>query len=201
MPSNANRQFLDFEKPIKDLIDEIEKLKHSSESKKIDYSATIADLEQKIQDKRKEITELVNLDYSAVRDDNRKVLGLSEGQKLMLRAGLRKLNILEEHFTEFTKDSSGKSNKYPKMLVVCEDTSVSPFVEGFLRSEGLSAEDVTRVDSNRSGEIPKAEWAVVKQKLFNVDKYAQPRVIVSVLMLREGFDVSNICVIVARILN
>jgi acetyl-CoA carboxylase carboxyl transferase subunit alpha len=30
MPSNANRQFLDFEKPIKDLIDEIEKLKHAS---------------------------------------------------------------------------------------------------------------------------------------------------------------------------
>jgi hypothetical protein len=27
MPSNANRQFLDFEKPIKDLIDEIERLK------------------------------------------------------------------------------------------------------------------------------------------------------------------------------
>jgi len=147
-------------------------------------------------DKRKEMTELEELDYSAVRDDKRRVLGLSEGQKLMLRAGLRKLNILEAHFTEFTRDSSGKSNKYPKMLVVCEDTGVSPYVEEFLLSEGLSAEDVTRVDSNRSGEIPKAEWAVVKQKLFNVDKYAQPRVIVSVLMLREGFDVSNICVIV-----
>lgn len=147
-------------------------------------------------DKRKEITEMEALEYSAVRDDNKKVLGLSEGQKLMLRAGLRKLNILEEHFTGFTKDSSGKSDKYPKMLVVCEDTSVSPFVEEFLLSEGLSAEDVTRVDSNRSGEIPKTEWSVVKQKLFNVDKYAKPRVIVSVLMLREGFDVSNICVIV-----
>ncbi len=57
MPSNANRQFLDFEKPIKDLIDEIEKLKHASESKKIDYSTTIADLEQRILEKRKEITE------------------------------------------------------------------------------------------------------------------------------------------------
>ena len=147
-------------------------------------------------DKRKEITELKELDYSAVRDDNRKVLGLSEGQKLMLRAGLRKLNILEEHFTQFTKDNTGKSNKYPKMLVVCEDTGVSPYVEAFLIEEGLSVEDVTRVDSNRSGEIPKSEWTVVKQKLFNVDKYAQPRVIVSVLMLREGFDVSNICVIV-----
>jgi acetyl-CoA carboxylase carboxyl transferase subunit alpha len=57
MPSNANRQFLDFEKPIKDLIDEIEKLKHTSEHKKIDYSEMIARLEQKILEKRKEINQ------------------------------------------------------------------------------------------------------------------------------------------------
>ena len=57
MPSNANRQFLDFEKPIKDLIDEIEKLKHSAEHKKIDYSDQIASLEQMILDRRKEITQ------------------------------------------------------------------------------------------------------------------------------------------------
>lgn len=56
MPSNANRQFLDFEKPIKDLIDEIEKLKHASEHKKIDYSEMINKLEQQILDRRKEIT-------------------------------------------------------------------------------------------------------------------------------------------------
>lgn len=57
MPSNANRQFLDFEKPIKDLIDEIERLKHTSEQKKIDYSEMIAKLEQSIIDKRREITQ------------------------------------------------------------------------------------------------------------------------------------------------
>ena len=57
MPSNANRQFLDFEKPIKDLIDEIEKLKHSAEHKKIDYADQIAQLEQMILDRRREITQ------------------------------------------------------------------------------------------------------------------------------------------------
>jgi acetyl-CoA carboxylase carboxyl transferase subunit alpha len=57
MPSNANRQFLDFEKPIKDLIDEIERLKHTAEQKKIDYSEMIAKHEQSIIDKRKEITQ------------------------------------------------------------------------------------------------------------------------------------------------
>ncbi|MFL5739627.1 MAG: acetyl-CoA carboxylase carboxyltransferase subunit alpha [Flavisolibacter sp.] len=56
MPSNANRQFLDFEKPIKDLIDEIEKLKHAAEHKKIDYSDMISKLEQQILERRTEIT-------------------------------------------------------------------------------------------------------------------------------------------------
>jgi len=60
MPSNANRQFLDFEKPIKDIIDEIEKLKHASEHKKIDYSEMIRQLEQQIFDRRKEITQNLN---------------------------------------------------------------------------------------------------------------------------------------------
>jgi acetyl-CoA carboxylase carboxyl transferase subunit alpha len=57
MPANANRQFLDFEKPVKDLIDEIERLKHASEQKKIDYSEPIQRLEQSILDKRREITQ------------------------------------------------------------------------------------------------------------------------------------------------
>jgi acetyl-CoA carboxylase carboxyl transferase subunit alpha len=57
MPANINRQFLDFEKPIKDLVDEIEHLKKSSETKKIDHSQGIQQLEEAIQQKRKEITQ------------------------------------------------------------------------------------------------------------------------------------------------
>src|SRR3982750_2806336 len=56
MPSNANRQFLDFEKPIKDLVDEIERLQHTSEQKKIDYTEMIAKLEKQILERRREIT-------------------------------------------------------------------------------------------------------------------------------------------------
>src|SRR5687768_16362167 len=56
MPSNANRQFLDFEKPIKDLIDEIEKLRHAQEHKKINYADQIAEHENLILEKRREIT-------------------------------------------------------------------------------------------------------------------------------------------------
>lgn len=141
-------------------------------------------------DKRQELTELEGLDYKAVRDERNKVVGLSEGQRLMLRAGLTKLRILEEGFVKIDE------KKYPKMLVMCEDTSVTPFVEKFLIEEGLATDDVLRIDSTAKGELKDAEWLRVKEKLFNVDNYASPKVIVSVLMLREGFDVNNICVIV-----
>jgi len=56
MPSNANRQFLDFEKPVKDLIDEIENTKNRQEKTHIDMSDMIQRLEQNIIEKRKEIT-------------------------------------------------------------------------------------------------------------------------------------------------
>lgn len=146
-------------------------------------------------DKRKELATM-ELDFKAVREGNR-VVGLSDGQKLMLRAGLQKLKILEQQFVGLTKDKSGMSDKHPKMLVVCEDTNVSPLVVDFLKSsEGLGADDVVQIDSDRKGSIPAKEWQEVKQRLFNMDRHEKPKVVVSVLMLREGFDVSNICVIV-----
>ena len=52
MPSDANRQFLDFEKPIKDLIDEIQNMKHRQEKTKLDLSDTIRKLEDGILEKR-----------------------------------------------------------------------------------------------------------------------------------------------------
>lgn len=142
-------------------------------------------------DKRKEIATLENedLDFKAIRD-GKNVIDLSEGQRLMLRAGLSKLRILEE---EFTKEAE---NKYPKMLIICEDTKVSPLVCEFLKSEGLTDDDIMQIDSDKKGSIKETEWKEVKQRLFNVDKHSTPKVIVSVLMLREGFDVSNVCVIV-----
>jgi acetyl-CoA carboxylase carboxyl transferase subunit alpha len=57
MPDLQNRQFLDFEKPIKDLYDQIAQLRVTAEKNKIDLNDSIAQLEQKIMEKRKEITE------------------------------------------------------------------------------------------------------------------------------------------------
>ncbi|MEC1788616.1 DEAD/DEAH box helicase family protein [Schinkia azotoformans] len=146
-------------------------------------------------DKRKEITGM-DLDFKAIRE-GRNVIGLSAGQKLMLRAGLQKLRILEKQFAEYTEGRGTLKNKHPKMLVICEDTQVAPEVTKFLTSfEDLSDDDVIQIDSDKKGSIPAKEWSEVKQRLFNVDQYSKPKIIVSVLMLREGFDVNNICVIV-----
>jgi len=56
MGDNNSRQFLDFEKPIKDLYDQIDQLKLTAEKNKIDLSDSVRQLEEKILDKKKEIT-------------------------------------------------------------------------------------------------------------------------------------------------
>jgi len=140
-------------------------------------------------DKRKEIAALP-LDFNAERDDAGRAVGLSQGQRTMIRAGLKKLEMLENSF-----HGVDPTNR-PKLMITCEDTTVTPLVEEFLHGEGMTHADVLLVDSNRKGEMSGSEWSTVREQLFDIDNRARPRVIVSVLMLREGFDVSNICVIV-----
>jgi len=61
MPSIENRQFIEIEKPIKELVDQLKELRKMAEkSSKVDYSATIDQLEHSILDKRREITQGLN---------------------------------------------------------------------------------------------------------------------------------------------
>ena len=57
MPEDKNRQFLDFEKPIKELFDEIEKLQQSAEKTKIDSTDLIKKYKDQVIEKRREITQ------------------------------------------------------------------------------------------------------------------------------------------------
>ncbi|RYY25611.1 MAG: acetyl-CoA carboxylase carboxyltransferase subunit alpha [Chitinophagaceae bacterium] len=57
MPQDKNRQFLDFEKPIKDLFDHIEIQKQQAEKSKIDATDHIRKLEATIIERRREITQ------------------------------------------------------------------------------------------------------------------------------------------------
>jgi acetyl-CoA carboxylase carboxyl transferase subunit alpha len=57
MPELKNRQFLDFEKPVKDLYDQIELQKESAEkNKKLNFDDSINQLEQLVIDAKKELT-------------------------------------------------------------------------------------------------------------------------------------------------
>ena len=142
-------------------------------------------------DKRSEIGTLDNedLNFKAERDDDGNPM-LSDGQRIMLRAGLTKLNRLETEFARLDPE------QHPKMLIMCEDTAVTPLVEEFFRLEGVSHDEILRVDSTRKGELKSGDWGELRERLFDLDRHKKPRVVVSVLMLREGFDVNNICVIV-----
>ena len=142
-------------------------------------------------DKRKEFgaIPLEDLEFKAERE-GKQVTSLSDGQKLMLRAGMEKLRILEKEFTKLD------ASKYPKMLIVCEDTKVVPLVMTFLLQEGYSEDELMEIHSNKKGEVSEDVWKATEQRLFDIDRHEKPKVIVSVLMLREGFDVNNICVIV-----
>ncbi len=142
-------------------------------------------------DKRRELGALPNdaLQFKADRDEHNNPI-LSEGQRIMVRAGLTKLNKLEKEFFKLNE------KRHPKMLVVCEDTTVTPLVEEELKRLGLNEDEILRVDSNRKGELPQDAWDQLQIRLFNMDDTAKPRVVISVMMLREGFDVNNICVIV-----
>lgn len=57
MPELKNRQFLDFEKPIKDLYDQIALLKVAQEKSKSDMSSSIVSLENRIIETKKELTQ------------------------------------------------------------------------------------------------------------------------------------------------
>ncbi len=57
MPQDKNRQFLDFEKPIRDLFDDIEKVKQMAEKSKVDNSDYLKKLQDQVIERRREITQ------------------------------------------------------------------------------------------------------------------------------------------------
>lgn len=57
MPELKNRQFLDFELPIKSLYEEIEKLKATAERSKVDMNDKVVAIEQRIVEAKQELTQ------------------------------------------------------------------------------------------------------------------------------------------------
>lgn len=121
------------------------------------------------------------------------IKALSAGQKLLLDIGRKKL---EQLTVEFKKKGITKK---PVMMVLCEDTAVADkTVEHFARlvDENGQYYDESKVLVIHSY-LPDKELDKARKNLNRIDIDDDPlKVVISVLMLREGFDKNNICVTV-----
>ena len=147
--------------------------------------------------------DLGSLDFRAIREaaeGNKRgaVAALSPGQLLMLEIGRKKLDQIALEFSR-----AGLPNK-PAMFVACEENDVADMVFNHLRGRlddrgRLLDEQLLVIHSDAKERIPEAEWANTRFLLDSIDSpeaINPKRIIVSVMMLREGFDVRNICVTV-----
>jgi type III restriction enzyme len=90
------------------------------------------------------------------------------------------------------------SGKHPVLFVMCENTQAADEVGDYLRQlPDFTGDKLLVIHTNRSGEITKADLDIARRAARDIDGDESPvRCIVSVLMLREGWDVRNVCVIV-----
>jgi len=133
-------------------------------------------------------------------DDHRRgqVVGLSNGQKLLIDIGRKKLEQIASEFRNKGLD------KKPVLFVLAENTEVADLVAehiGNLTDErGRSYQGQTLViHSDKKGEMSDKDWEQYRRQLESLDEPEEInpiRVVVSVLMLREGFDTQNVAVMV-----
>lgn len=90
------------------------------------------------------------------------------------------------------------SGKRPVLFVMCENTLAADEAGDYLRQlPDFAGDQLLVIHTNRSGEITKDDLDLARRAARDVDATdSRIRCIVSVLMLREGWDVRNVCVIV-----
>lgn len=98
---------------------------------------------------------------------------------------------------KFDEDLS-PSGKRPVLFVMCENTQAADEVGDYLRQlPDFAGDKLLVIHTNRSGEVTKADLDIARRAARDIDGDESPvRCIVSVLMLREGWDVRNVSVIV-----
>lgn len=112
-----------------------------------------------------------------------------------LIAGINRWRELRERMKDVDRE--------PLLFVMTENTKSADEIVDWLTSSGnFESDEVLNIHTNRSGEISEAQsnqrqLGILREASRQVDSPNSPyRVIVSVLMLREGWDVRNVCVIV-----
>ncbi len=125
------------------------------------------------------------------------IKSLSAGQKLLLQIGQLKVEQLAREFKQKGLD------KKPVLMVLCEDTRVADLT----REHFAALTDETGNYYNDKqvmvihSELTEAKHGTTlenaRKRLDKIDIDDDPlRIVISVLMLREGFDKNNICVVV-----
>lgn len=143
---------------------------------------------------------LRELDFRAEREKPEKgkkkgdLIGLSAGQKVLLEIGRKKLEQLTEEFRAKGVD------KKPVLMVLCEETEVVDCVEKHfytLTDDNGVAYNERKVMKIHTKLSPDELKRAREELLYKIDVNGDPlNVVISVLMLREGFDRKNICVTV-----
>jgi type III restriction enzyme len=107
------------------------------------------------------------------------------------------LDVAVERWRVFQEDLS-PSGKRPVLFVMCENTEAADYAGDYLgQLPDFAGDRLLVIHTNRSGEITKADLDLARRAAREVDEPdSRIRCIVSVLMLREGWDVRNVCVIV-----
>ena len=104
-----------------------------------------------------------------------------------------------ERWREY-RDQLAPMGKKPVLFVMMNETHDADDVAEFLRTKypaEFAAERLLVIHTNRSGDIARADEEEARRAAREVDLEASPvNAIVSVLMLREGWDVQNVTVIV-----
>jgi type III restriction enzyme len=107
------------------------------------------------------------------------------------------LDVAVGRWREFHETLS-PAGKRPVLFVMCENTREADRAADYLRQMREFADDqLLVIHTNKQGEITKADLEIARNAAREVDQpNSRIRCIVSVLMLREGWDVRNVCVIV-----
>lgn len=95
-------------------------------------------------------------------------------------------------------DVLSKAGRSPILFVMCENTQAADEVADYLqRLPDFAGDKLLVIHTNPQGEITKQDLDLARKAAREVDRPgSRVRCIVSVLMLREGWDVKNVTVIV-----
>jgi type III restriction enzyme len=109
----------------------------------------------------------------------------------------RWLDVAVGRWRQFDEELT-PAGKRPVLFVMCESTQAADEIGDHLRQlPDFSGEKLLVIHTKRDGEITKADLDVARRAARDIDSDESPvRCIVSVLMLREGWDVRNVSVIV-----